>query len=727
MKQLLITQGRTIVVDVPAPVVKKGHVLVEVAYSLISTGTEISAISSSGKSILQRGVEKPDRVKKVFDNLRSQGLQNTIAKVKDNIGEYQPTGYSCSGVVIDIGDDIDEIPLGTLVACAGAGIANHAEIVLVPKNLMVKVPEGCTLKSAASVTLGAIAMQGVRRVDPRLGEVIAVIGLGLLGQITVQLLKAAGLNVVGFDLDSNRVKVATKLGADWGFENVGVDAVREISYLSNGYGVDSTIITASSQSSSIVQQAMEITRKKGKVVVVGAVGLNLNRSPFYEKEIDFLISTSYGPGRYDEQYEIRGEDYPYAYVRWTENRNMAEYLNLLRDGKVILESILEEEYSISDAPEAYKQLQTGKDKPLGVLLNYGTVESVQVSKKINTKVQVKNNYGRIDGKINLAVIGAGNFAKGMHLPNLRNLSDQYHIGAIVSSTGINAKRTAEQVGADYASTNYEDVLEDSSINAVLISTRHNLHSEQIIQALNAGKHVYCEKPLALDEEELNEILTVLDYSLDEFKSGKQPQFSSNHTPVLMVGFNRRFSNFATDARKIIYKRKEPLIINYRVNAGFIPLNNWVHTYEGGGRIVGEACHMFDLFQYFVNPARPTNLTTARIKPKSEIISATDNIVSVVSYDDGSICNLIYTALGSRDFGKERIEIFSDERCIVIDDFSKISYYGINKRSRTSKKTDKGHLQALDTFGKIVKGDNPWAISLEELVNTTLLSIQASHT
>jgi len=358
-------------VDVPAPLVEPGHVLVEVAYSLISTGTELTAVQHSGQSLLKKALAQPEKIKKLWDYFRGQGIRKTFAKVQGQTSQTSPTGYSCAGVVLGVGDSVVDVQPGERVACAGAGIANHAQVVLVPRNLLVKVPAACDLKAAASVTLGAIALQGVRRAEVRLGEVAAVIGLGLLGQITVQLLKAAGCRVIGVDLDSRRVALAQQLGADHALNPSEVDVKNEIRHLTGDHGVDATIIAAASSSDAIAQQAMEITRKKGRVVVVGAVGLGLKRSPFYEKEIDFLISCSYGPGRYDPDYEEGGLDYPYAYVRWTENRNMCEYLRLVAEGKVQLGQILEREYDLSLASQAYAELQTAAEKPLGVLSQAG--------------------------------------------------------------------------------------------------------------------------------------------------------------------------------------------------------------------------------------------------------------------------------------------------------------------------------------------------------------------
>jgi len=706
LKQVLVRRGLATVVEVPAPVLGTGQVLVEVAYSLISTGTELSGVQASGQSLAQKVLDQPERIKKVLDSLRAQGIQKTVAKVRQKVDQATPTGYSCAGIVVQVGEGVTDIEPGDLVACAGAGIANHAEIVLAPRNLTVKVPEGCSLKDAASVTLGAIAMQGVRRADPRLGEVVAVIGLGLLGQITVQLLKAAGCRVVGFDLDARRGEIARQFGADYVWNSLEVNVENEIRHLTGGHGVDAVVITAASQSDAIVQQAMNITRKKGRIVVVGAVGLGLQRSPFYEKEIDFLISCSYGPGRYDDEYERQGVDYPYAYVRWTENRNMQEYLRLIAGGKVQLGSILEREYDIADASQAYQELQSAAEKPLGVLLRYAFDDQRSRSAKLTT--QVKFRQKSEGGKINIAVVGAGGFAKGTHLPNLQKLSDLYHIRAIVSGTGSNATETARQFDADYASTLYQDVLDDPDVDAVLICTRHHLHAQQSIQAARAGKAILVEKPMALNQAELDQLAAVLEETRVPF----------------MVGFNRRFSPAARRAKEIIEGRQNPLMILYRMNAGYIAPGHWTQTEEGGGRIIGEACHIFDLFQYLVG-APVVEVSATAIAPQTEHTLASDNVSVTVKYEDGSVATLLYTALGSPDFGKESMELYADGKVLALDDYRSLRVHGSAAKGWTASGQDKGHLEELRAFGKSVRERYARPVDLRSLIETTMVSFLAA--
>jgi len=707
MRQVLIRRGQVAVENVPAPIVEDGHVLVEVAYSLISVGTEISSVESSGKSLIKRALEQPDRVLQVIDHLRRQGIQKTVAKVRGQVGGASPTGYSCSGFVIQVGTGVEGLHPGDRVACAGAGIANHAEIVLVPNNLTVKVPDGCDLKNAASVTLGAIAMQGVRRTDPRLGEIIAVIGLGLLGQLTVQLLKAAGCRVIGVDLDARRVALARKLGADHAFNPAEVDVKNEVRHLTGDHGVDATIITAASSSDAIVQQAMESTRKKGRVVVVGAVGLGLKRSPFYEKEIDFLISCSYGPGRYDERYEGKGLDYPYAYVRWTENRNMQEYLRLVAEGKVRLDAILEREYDLAQAPKAYEDLRSASPKPLGVLLRYPVNGGDTGEGKLETKTALRSRS--VSGKIRIAVVGAGNFAKAVHLPNLQKLSALYHIRAIVSGTGVNALATAQQFGADYASTNYEDVLNDPEVDAVMICTRHNLHARQAIQAAKAGKAIFLEKPMALNQAELDELAAVLQETGVPF----------------MVGFNRRFSPAARRAKEIIAGRQNPLMILYRMNASYLPPEHWTQTEEGGGRIIGEACHIFDLFQYLID-APVVEVSATAIHPQSEHVLAGDNVSVTIRYAEGSVATLLYTALGSPDFGKEYMELYVDGKVLVLHDYKTMKVHGTTVEGWSRAIQDKGHLDELQVFAHHISALSSMPALLTDLVSVAKVSLVISE-
>jgi len=465
MKQVLIKKGKAYSEEIPAPMVNENIILVQVYYSCISTGTEIAGVKASGESLLKKALIQPEKVTKVMNNLIKEGLSRTIKKIKGKLEDSIQTGYSASGVVIDVGSNIKDIKVGDRVACAGAGIANHAEYIEVPRNLLVKVPDGVDFDLSSTVALGSIAMQGVRRADVKLGEYVAVIGLGIFGQITVQLLKANGCRVIGMDLDERRIQKALKLGLDKGVNSKDEDTVKMLSAFSNGFGVDAVIITASTSSKDPLSQAFQICRKKGRVVLVGVVGMEIDREDMYKKD---LISTSYGPGRYDDNYELKGIDYPYAYVRWTEARNMEEYLKLIADKKINIRPLIEREYKIEEASKAYEELKTAEKKPLIVLLKYKQEKEDKVLRRMELvlrRMELQYKPIKKDGRINIAVVGAGNFAKGMHLPNLIKLKDYYNLYAIMSKTGSNAKSTAQKFGAKYATTDYKEILKDENIDA----------------------------------------------------------------------------------------------------------------------------------------------------------------------------------------------------------------------------------------------------------------------
>ncbi len=723
MKQVLVRRGVVVLEEVPSPGVESGRVLVQVAYSVISTGTEVSNVERSGKSLVRRALEQPEQVRQVLDSLRRQGVYKTTAKIRGKLDAGTPAGYSCSGIAIAVGEGVEGIAIGDPVACAGAGHANHAEIVSVPRNLVTRVPDGCDLRSAASVTLGAIAMQGVRRADPKLGETVVVIGLGLLGQITVQLLAASGCRVLGVDLDEHRVALARSLGAAATFNSGACDVRAEIAQFTAMRGADAVIITASTSSDAVVQQAMEITRKRGRVVVVGAVGLGLRRSPFYEKEIDFLISCSYGPGRYDERYEEAGQDYPFGYVRWTENRNMESYLRLIADGKVRLDSILERDYDISEAPRAYTDLKGEGVRPLGSVLCYPPSRDVASSDKQGARVELHATPAR--DRIGLAVIGAGAFARGTHLPNLAQLTQLFHLRAVVSATGSNAQSAAQQFGADYATTEIADVLADPEVDAVVIATRHHLHAEEVIAALRAGKHVFCEKPLTLIDEEIETILGCYGVTASDAGAIEQLSRGGDH-PVLTVGFNRRFSPAGERVRQIAAARANPLVALYRVNAGYIPPENWIQGPEGGGRIRGEMCHLFDLLSYWVG-APVVSINVESLHPSSAHLMRSDNLTVTLSYADGSLATVLYTALGASGLGKEYAEVYVDGKVAVLDDFRKLQVHGAPRSDWSSPAIDKGHRQALQAFGKAIKERGAWPIPLASLIETTRVSNLATAT
>ena len=700
MKQVFLRKGKVEVDQVPGPLIEPRYVLVEVAYSLISSGTELAALRSSGQSLAKKAVDNPDKVLRVLKGLQEKGIRKTVAQIREKVEAAGAVGYSCAGVVVQVGEGVTAISPGDCVACAGAGWANHAEMVLVPRNLICRVPSPCTLADAASVTLGAIAMQGVRRAGPKLGESVLVLGLGLIGQLTIQLLRASGCRTMGIDPDAPRAKLATTMGADCTFTGL-EEARREVDAFTAGKGFDAVIIAASAPGNdALVRQAADVTCKKGKIVIVGDVGLGLERAPLYEKELDVLMSTSYGPGRYDPAYEERGQDYPHAYVRWTENRNMQAYLQLLADRKVVFSPLVGATYVVEDAAQAYAALG-GPGKPLAVLLDY-RLEDQHPQSRYATKVAVSSS-APIDEKrrVRVAVVGAGEFARSVLLPNLRELRSLYEVGAIVSSTGGNAKETARRYGARYCSTNLNDVLEDDQIDMVVISTPHHLHAPMAAEAARAGKAIFLEKPMALNSEELDAVARALDETQAPFT----------------VGFNRRFAPASRRAKELLLERRAPAMILYRVNAGHLPAEHWIHGHEGGGRIIGEACHMLDLLRYFIGYPVESVTTTFPSIPAEHI---RDNVVATLTYADGSVATLVYTSIGSPKATKEWIEIHCGGLILSIDDFKSLSVFGSSAKGWRGKQ-DKGHSAGLRAFGTALQEKGPMPIPLDELIETTQTS------
>jgi predicted dehydrogenase len=558
----------------------------------------------------------------------------------------------------------------------------------------------------ATVTLGAIALQGVRRAQPTLGETFVVIGLGILGQLTVQLLRANGCRTIGIDIDDNRLQLALELGMEIGLEAGETCDLEQVARLTDGLGADGVIITAASPSDAIISQAFTVCRKKGRVVLVGDVGLNLNRSDFYAKEIDFLISTSYGPGRYDHRYEELGFDYPAAYVRWTENRNMGEYLRLLAERRVNLEPLVSASYPISEAGEAYASLRSGNQKSLMVLLTYPGDDLPP-----KHSLSLSGPVAATPGLIRVAVVGAGAFARANHLPNLMELKDQFAIQTIVSRSGHAAAAVAQQFGAANASTDYEEVLVDPDVDAVIIATRHHLHADMALRALKAGKHVLVEKPLCLQTTELE--------ALDKLITAEH----QHALPVLMTGYNRRFSPYAKMLAELVKQRSSAFMIDYRMNAGFLPLDHWVHGPEGGGRNIGEACHIYDLFSFLAN-TEIASVSASAMTPGSSHYARNDNFVATLKFSDGSVASLMYTASGSTDYAKETAELFVDGKTAVLSDYRELEFYGGGHRALKTAKPDKGLAAELSAFAMgVTTGTWPIPWWQQEQVSRVALEIE----
>ncbi|MFW2356831.1 bi-domain-containing oxidoreductase [Hydrogenophaga sp.] len=706
MKQVLVSGGKVHLENVPAPGVEPGTVLIHMDHSCISIGTEMSGVKSSGVPLWKRALRQPQHVKKVIDMLMTDGMSMTRKLVQERLSVELPTGYSGAGVVLAVGAGVDEYAPGDRVACAGAQCAFHAEVVRVPKNLVVPMPDNVGFDAASSVALGAIAMQGVRRASPTLGETFVVIGLGVLGQLTVQMLRANGCRVIGVDLDRERLALAQRHGMNWGVHPDDADDVVQVARVTGGTGADGVIITAASPSDAIVSAAFRMCRKKARVVLVGDVGLGLQRADFYVKELDFLISSSYGPGRYDAHYEEGGLDYPLGYVRWTEGRNMAEYLRLIADGTLDVQSMIAAVHPIDKVAEAYQSLQSGADKPLMVLLSYPRREDALARR---TPLTPSRTTVAHTGAVRIALIGAGGFAKGMHLPNLQELKDDFVLRAVASRTGHNASSTGKRFAASYTTTDHHEVLNDPEVDAVIIATRHDTHAALALDALRAGKHVLLEKPLALTEEELLGIETFYQDALGP-------------TPVLLTGFNRRFSPYAQHIAAAVRNRSNPMVLNYRMNAGYIPLDHWVHGPEGGGRNRGEACHIYDLFTFLTGSPMKSVQATA-LAPATAYYSASDNFVATIGFEDGSVASLTYTALGNAEFPKESMEVFVDGVVFSLNDYRALSVTGSRGKPLETRTSSKGQKEELQAFAAAIRGKSDWPIPLWQQLQATRIANQ----
>lgn len=707
MKQVLIRNGEAYVDELPAPAATPGTVLVRVLNSCISSGTEGARLGgAASKSLVRRALEDPGKVKRAVEMALDRGIKSTMAAVRGATEFGGPTGYSVAGVIEEVGAGVTDLRVGERVACAGAGLAFHAEFVAVPRNLCVRIPAEVSDEEAASVTIGAIALHGVRRLEPTMGEWFVVVGLGLLGQLTVQMLRANGCRVIGMDLSPERVELARSLGMDAAVLPGEPDAKDKVLRLTDGYGADGVVVTAGTSSSELISVAFGLCRPKGRVVVVGAVGLDLKREDIFPKELEFRISTSYGPGRYDQRYEDAGLDYPIGYVRWTENRNMEEYLRMVRDRKIKIGPLVQAVFPIDDASSAFESVGGAQKAPM-VLLSYPR-NAGSHSAAVDRLVPLR--AATVEGKTRLAVIGAGAFTRSVHLPNVQRLSDKLVIEAVVNRTGTSAKRIAEQYGAAYAATDYQEVLADANIDGVLIGTRHNLHAEITLAALQAGKHVLVEKPLATTAEQLREI--------ERFYDGA----GAAGGPVLLTGFNRRFSDYALKIRQRLSERIDPAVLLYRMNAGYVPMDSWLQTEEGAGRNIGEACHIYDLFLYLLD-SRVVDVRADAIIPRTSHHTRSDNFSATLTFEDGSVATLVYTALGHRTLGKERLEVFVDGKSAVLDDYRELQWHGIEEPGLRTKSAEKGHMQELEAFAKAIRGEAEWPIPLRQQIEAMRISFE----
>ncbi|MCX7612089.1 MAG: bi-domain-containing oxidoreductase, partial [Ignavibacterium sp.] len=612
--------GEISVEDLPDLTCPPNGILVKNYYSLISAGTERTSVETAKASLIGKAKTRPDLVKQVIDNIKKEGFLATYKKVLNRLDNYKELGYSSSGIVIESKTNV--FKPGDRVACAG--FAYHSELVGIPKNLAVKVPDEVSLREAAFTTIGAIALQGVRQAKVNLGETVVVIGLGLIGLITVQLLKANGCKVIGLDINERNFGLAEGFGCNYCFklEN---NFINKIHNLTNGFGADAVIITASTNTSEPMEDAIKIARKKGRIVIVGTLKIVIPRQEFYEKELEITISCSYGPGRYDYNYEIKGLDYPYNYVRWTENRNMEAILELLREKKINFEKLITHEIPIEEGLKAY-EIITGKVKEqhIGILIKYNQEKDLS---RNYTKENFKVNK-TFDSKIVVGFIGAGNFAQSYLLPYLK--SKEIELRKVATKTPITAKSVAEKFGFKYYSTSPEEILDDPHINTIFIVTNHSTHGKFVKEALKRNKNVFVEKPLCITEEELMDIKDIYTKS----------------TSKLFVGFNRRFSKQFELIKNFFHNRTEPLFILYRVNAGFIPSDHWIQRVEEGGRLIGEGCHFIDIFDFLIE-SDIKEFDIKALNNRSDLQIINDNFILTIKYNDGSVATLLYNSNGDR--------------------------------------------------------------------------------
>lgn len=690
MKQLTnqLKSGDLNIQEVPMPLLGKGMVLVRNHYSLISAGTEGSTVKTARKSLIGKAKERPQQVKQVLQVLQQQGPVQTYRAVMKKLDAYSPLGYSCAGEVIAVGAGVTGFTVGDRVACAGAGYANHAEVVQVPVNLCVRLPKEADLAKAAYNTLGAIAMQGLRQADLRLGESCAVIGLGLLGQLSVQLLKASGVEVFGIDIDPKVVALSKeKAGIPaWERSTSGLEAL--LLDATNGQGVDSVIITAATSSLDPINFAGQICRKKGKVVVVGAVPTGFEREKYYRKELDLRMSCSYGPGRYDLEYEEKGYDYPYAYVRWTENRNMQAFQELVHRQLLNLDYLTTHTVTIEEAPNAYDMIVNRSESFLGILIQYDT-NSPLLSERVIT-----NNPEKPE-KIGVGFIGVGSYAQSHLLPNLPQQGIS-RVG-ILSNSGTSSKKVAEKFGFQYCTDSLEDLMKDDPLNTVFIATRHDSHAPYVLAALQQQKHVFVEKPLCLQPEELESIKAAYE------ASGSQ----------LMVGFNRRFAPLVQRIRKQL--NDGPLSMVYRINAGVIPKDTWIQDMElGGGRVIGEVCHFIDLCLYLIQ----SRITQIQAQALPDANGLQDTLSIQLQFQNGSIASIHYFANGSKALPKEYLEVYQSGFTALLHDFKQAELYGKSKTKLKKISQNKGQAQMVQAFFGALAQGKAAPIPAQELFEVT---------
>lgn len=694
MKQIIqnLRSGETILEEVPAPMVRRGHVLIKTHKSLVSLGTEKMLVEFSKSSLISKARQQPDKVKQVLDKIKTDGLMPTLEAVFNKLDEPLPLGYCNAGEVIAIGEDVSEFKIGDRVVSNG----NHAEFVCVPKNLCALIPENVSYEEAAFTVIGSIGLQGIRLANPSLGETIVVIGLGLIGLITAELLMANGCQVIGFDFDEQKVNLAKEKGILAFNASQGINTVQTVLDI-NPNGADAVIITASTKSNEVISNAANMSRKRGRIILVGVIGLELNRAEFYKKELQFQVSCSYGPGRYDEAYEQKGNDYPLAFVRWTEKRNFETILHAISNKRLDVKRLITEEINLDDYKKIYDKMGGAS---IASILSYPVDNN-----SYKQQVHLTSNF-HAKSKGVLGIIGAGNFTKMTMLPALKGSNAIYKY--IASAGGLSAKSLASKHGFAIATTQYKDIISDKDVDLVMVTTRHNQHAQMVCECIESNKHVFVEKPLAINNEQLKNIIETLQ---------KNPAHAG-----ISVGFNRRFSPFSIKAKQLLGNNDTAINMIATMNAGFIPEDVWVHDMQsGGGRIIGEACHFIDLMTYF-NGSKVSSIFMSALGKNPQ--ENTDNAIITLQFENGSQGVINYFANGSKKYSKERVEIYSQNRTLVLDNFRKLEGFGFKGFTKMSGRQDKGHKNQFHQLVKFIQNGGETLIPIDELINTTAASIAA---
>lgn len=694
MEQLTqqLKSGAMEILDVPFPAMSSDQLLVRNHFSVISAGTEGKTVSDARKGYIAKAKSRQKEVKQVIEMIKTEGLMKTYGLVMNKLEAPAPLGYSCAGEVIAVGSNIRDIKVGDFVACGGAG-AYHSEIVSVYRNLCVKVPKDIPMDQAAFTTIASIAIQGIRQADLRFGENCVVIGLGLIGLITIKILNAAGVKAIGVDISQDAVQNAIREGAFAAFQRSHAGLENVIKYLTSGFGADAVIITAGSSSTDPVEFAGMIARRKGKVVIVGAVPTGFSRANYYQKELDLRMSTSYGPGRYDPRYEEKGIDYPIGYVRFTENRNMLTFIDLLESAKISLGSLITHRFSLDDSPQAYDLVLAKTEPVIGIVIKYDTGKQI-----VREDKKVTKNFNSISSLV-VSFIGAGNFAQNAILPRIKN---ECQFGGIITGEGNGSAYVANKYGFKYLTDDYKRIVSDPGTNIVFIVTRHNTHAMYVAEALQNNKHVFVEKPLAMNIVELEQV----------------QQAYNNSQGTLLLGFNRRFSPLTMEiVRQMVPSQLRA--INIRVNAGIVPPDHWVHDPEvGGGRILGEVCHFIDLAIHLAG-SKVSSLSASVMDDKT---SNNDTVVINLKFENGSIATISYFSNGNKSLAKERIEVFVNGTVFIIDDFLKLETHGTKTEVMKLKTQDKGHTGQFSAYLSGLKNGKEPLISFDEIYHSSLVTI-----